>query len=104
MKNIRQIFQNNVHLMDEPEVIELIDYCKVLEDKIIESTQSEVFDKEIELTELIRDIYKGCLDVENQEEKWNRWPQEFSKPNYEIVIDNLKRYILNFARDNKFRL
>jgi hypothetical protein len=46
MKNIKQIFRWNSSLMEEPEVEELIEYCKELEDSLIESTQKTQYNKE----------------------------------------------------------
>ena len=40
MKNINQIFKNNKHLMDHPEVQELIYYCVDLEGQVVEKIQN----------------------------------------------------------------
>ena len=45
MKNIKQIFKWNTSLMKEPEVEELIEYCRELEDSIIESNQKTQYNK-----------------------------------------------------------
>lgn len=36
MKSTREIFKNNPSLLDEPEVAQLLEYCKQLQDEIIE--------------------------------------------------------------------
>jgi len=102
MKSINQIFKNNPQLMDISEVSELIEYCNDLEGQIIENKQNKQFSFEDKLTELVRDIYIGVKDVDKQKEEHIRF--NFESPNYEACIDNLKRYLLNFSKDNNFRL
>jgi len=36
MKSIREIFKNNPSLLDEPEVMQLLNYCEELQDEIVE--------------------------------------------------------------------
>ena len=36
MKSIREIFKKKDYLLDEPEVVELMDYCEALQDEIVE--------------------------------------------------------------------
>lgn len=102
MKSINQIFKNNPELMDIPEVGELIEYCKNLESVVIENKQDKEFSFEDKLTELVRDIFNGIRDVEKQKEEHIRF--NFEAPNYETCVENLKSYLLNFSRENKFRL
>lgn len=102
MKSINQIFKNNPELMDILEVKELIEYCSELEGEIIENKQNKQFSFEDKLTELVRDIYIGVRDVDKQKEEHTRF--NFEPPNYEACIENLKRYLLDFSRDNNFRL
>jgi hypothetical protein len=42
MKNITQIFKNNYHLMDIPQVEELIEYTQELEGMVLEDRKSVV--------------------------------------------------------------
>jgi hypothetical protein len=58
MKSISQIFRNNEHLMDLDPVEELIDYCRELEDKVVENNQ--IVDKTVVLKQLISEISKSC--------------------------------------------
>jgi len=39
MKSINQIFRDNEHLMDLGPVEELIEYCRELEDEVVENNQ-----------------------------------------------------------------
>jgi hypothetical protein len=102
MKSIKQIFKNNPDLMDISEVDELIEYCRELEGKVIENIQIKQFSFEDKLTELVRDIYNGIRDVEKEKEEHIRF--NFEAPNYESCVENLKKYLSNFSRDNNFRL
>lgn len=90
--------------MEDPEVKELIDYCRELEGQVIENTQSKKFSFEDKLAELARDVFIGIKQIDEEEENYNRFGDDFEKPDYESAIKNLKQYFLNFARDNHFRL
>ena len=103
MKSIKQIFKDNPDLMDDPEVGELIDYCRELESQVMETTQTKVWSQEDKLAEAIRDIYSSCNEELNQDKEADRW-SDFSHVNFKESIINLKKFIQNFAKDNNFRL
>ena len=65
MKNINQIFKNNKHLIEHPEVQELIDYCQELEGKFMEVEINKQYDKEDILINVIRDIKESCEQTIN---------------------------------------
>jgi hypothetical protein len=90
--------------MEDMEVKELIDYCRELEGQVIETTQSKQFSFEDKLTELVRDVFIGIKQIEGDEFDYQRFGDDFEKPDYEIAVKNLKQYFLDFARDNNFRL
>jgi len=90
--------------MEDVEVKELIDYCRELEGQVIETTQSKQFSFEDKLTELVRDLFIGIKQIEEEEANHQRFGADFDKPDYEIAVKNLKQYFLNFAKDNHFRL
>ena len=46
MKNINQIFKNNKHLMDEPEVIELVEYTRELEEIVLQRKIEDSYEEE----------------------------------------------------------
>lgn len=102
MKSIPQIFQNNRDLMDEPEVQELIEYCRELEDEVVDKKQSEQFSFEDKLSFLVREIYSSVKDLERQQMEHERW--NFDAPDYKQCVENLGKYLRDFSRDNKFRL
>jgi len=90
--------------MEDEEVKELIDYCRELEGQVMETTQSKQFSFEDKLTELVRDVFIGIKQVDEEEFNHQRFGDDFEKPDYEIAIKNLKQYFLNFAKDNHFKL
>ena len=92
MKNINQIFKNNTHLMDEPEVIELIEYCQELEGKLMEVEINKQYDKEDILINVIRDIKESCEQTINDNEESIRF-NEIPRVDFEKCVVNLKKYI-----------
>ena len=102
MKSISQIFRNNEHLMDLDPVEELIDYCRELEDKVIENNQ--VIDKTVVLKQLISEISKSCTDLIEEDKKAERWSNDFERVDFKESIINLKEYITKYCFDNKIYL
>ena len=92
MKNINQIFKNNTRLMDEPEVIELIEYCQELEGKLMEVEINKQYDKEDILINVIRDIKESCEQTINDNEESIRF-NEIPRVDFEKCVVNLKKYI-----------
>ena len=92
MKSVNQIFKNNTHLMDEPEVIELIDYCRELEGKFMEVEINKQYDKEDILINVIRDIKESCEQTINDNEESIRF-NEIPRVDFEKSVVNLKKYI-----------
>ena len=58
MKSIRQIFKNNLDLLDEPEVQELIEYTQELEGQVLDTKIEKQYDHQDVLLMMIRDIHK----------------------------------------------
>lgn len=102
MKSINQIFRGNEHLMDLGPVGELIEYCRELEDSVVENTQ--VIDQTIILKQLISEINKSCDDLLKKEAEYERWPTDFEKIDFKEAIVNLKKYIYLYCFENKIRL
>lgn len=102
MKSIKQIFHDEEDLLNNPSVQELIQYTKELEDEVVELRQDNDVSKEDHLAGLVRDIYHSIQATQVAEEEHQRFG--FDKPNYEEGINNLKKVILEFAKDYKFRL
>ena len=92
MKNINQLFKNNKHLIEHPEVQELIDYCRELEGKFMEVEINKQYDKEDILINVIRDIKESCEQTINDNEESIRF-NETPRVDFEKSVVNLKKYI-----------
>ncbi len=104
MKNITQIFKNNYHLMDIPQVEELIEYTRELEGKVFEKNIEETYDKEEILKSIIQDVLAGCDELIENQLLNERYPELYKKPDADSLIKNLKDYILEMNRENKLGL
>jgi hypothetical protein len=78
--------------MDEPEVMELIEYCRELEGNVMEIVIDKQYDKEEILFNVVRDIYNSCKDTLREEEDSVRFG-ETPRVDFEKTILNLKKYI-----------
>ena len=92
MKNVNQIFKNNKHLIEHPEVQELIDYCRELEGKVMEVEINKQYDKEDILINVIRDIKESCEQTINDNKESIRF-NEIPRVDFEKSVVNLKKYI-----------
>ena len=102
MKNKLEIFKNKKTLLDGPEVQELLDYCDVLEDKLIDLKFAVEKSKELILLDMIKEVVKGCNAIEKAQLEHNRFG--FEEPNYKETIANLKQYILEVSKENQIYL
>ena len=93
MRNIKQIFINNRYLLNEPEVEELIEYCRELEDEIVELKQNDSSLNETILKEMICEIKNGCDEILDSKDI-----------DYNQAIQNLRNYILTNIEQNNLRL
>jgi hypothetical protein len=100
MKNINQIFKNNKHLMDEPEVIELVDYTRELEEIVLQRKIEDSYDKEHMLKSMLSDILTSCRDMEDTNQLSDRYPGMYEKSDAESLVKNLKTYILDMNYKN----
>jgi hypothetical protein len=103
MKNINQIFKNNKHLMDEPEVMELIEYCRELEGDVLDVKINKQYDKEEILHNIVKEIYSSCGQLIRDEEESIRFG-ETPRVDFEKSIVNLKKYIEDINVTYKFGL
>ena len=69
----------------------LHDKIDELSDEIIEMTFQIANSKETELREFLRELYQSLQDVDDKLTK-------------EQIVENLKNYIREFAKDNKINL
>ena len=102
MKNKLEIFKNAKDLLEEPEVIELLEYCEKLEDELIEFKFEKNKNKELIMLDMIKEVVKGCNAIEKEQKEHERFGYE--APNYQETISNLKSYILEICRINKIWL
>ena len=104
MKNINQIFKNNKHLMDEPEVIELVEYTRELEEIVLQRKIEDSYDKEHMLRSMLLDILTSCRDMEETNQLSERYPGMYEKSDAESLVKNLKTYILDMNNKNNLGL
>lgn len=102
MKSIRDIFKNNPYLLDEPEVAQLLEYCKELQDEIVEFKFQKTNNKELAMLDMLKEVIKGCNAIEKEQMEHERFG--FEAPDYQSTISNLKRYISRRCNDEKIRL
>jgi len=102
MKSARELFKNNPSLLEEPEVLELLEYCDELEDEIVEFKFEKANNKELAMLDMLQEVIKGCNDLEKEQMEHERFGYE--APQYREAILNLKRYILSRCKDEKIYL
>ena len=104
MKNINQIFKNNKHLMDEPEVMELVEYARELEEVVLQRKIEDSYDKEHMLRSMLLDILTSCRDMEETNQLAERYPGMYEKCDAESLVKNLKIYIMDMNNKNDLRI
>lgn len=102
MKSPRELFRNNPSLLDEPEVINLLEYCEQLEDENIEFKFQKANNKDLVMLDMLQEVIKGCEALEKEQMEHDRFGYE--APQYQESILNLKKYILARCRDEKIYL
>ena len=102
MKNKLEIFKKVPHLLDEPEVQTLLEYCDGLEDELVDLKFEKTNNKELILLDMIREVIKGCRAMEKEQLEHERFGYE--APDYAEAISNLKTYILGICKDNQIYL
>lgn len=102
MRSISQIFKGNEHLMELSPVEDLIDYCRYLEDKVVENNLQE--DKEHVYKSIIQDILVSCKEFEENKILEERYPELYEKVDSDALVKNLFDYILEMNRVNKLNL
>ena len=101
MKTINQIFENDKDLINNPAVIELIEYCYDLEDKVIENKQNLDVSFEKKLTGLINEIYDSIKQILEDDKEADRF-NEIDNVDFKQAMINLKKYLDEFSRYNRF--
>jgi hypothetical protein len=104
MKNINQIFKTDRHLMDTPEVMELMEYCRELEGKVLEKKIEDTYDKEHMLKSMLSDILYSCREYEENKILQDRYPELYNKVDADDLVKNLMDYIITMNVKNDLRL
>ena len=104
MKNINQIFKNNTSLMDHPEVDELIEYCRDLEEKVLETKIQDTYDKEHMLKTMLSDILTSCREYDQNKILADRYPELYKKIDADDLVKNLLEYINTMNSKYKLKL
>lgn len=104
MKNINQIFKKDKHLLNNLEVKELIDYCRDLEEKVIEKKIQDTYNKEHMLKTMLSDILTSCREYEQNKILEDRYPELYKKIDADDLVKNLMNYIVSMNAKNNLRL
>ena len=104
MKNIRQIFKGNEHLMDLNPVQELIEYTIELEGQVLEKKIEDTYDKEHMLKTMLSDILSSCREYEENKILQDRYPEMYKKIDADDLVNNLMNYIISMNNKNDLRL
>jgi hypothetical protein len=102
MKSTREIFKTNPSLLDEPAVVELMNYCEQLQDEIVEFKFQKTNNKELAMLDMLKEVIKSCNAIEKNQMEHERFG--FEAPDYPATISNLQRYILKRCQDEKIYL
>lgn len=102
MKNLYEIFKKKSDLLDEPEVMELLEYCEKLQDELVDFRLEKNQDKQLIMLDIIREILKGCNEIEKEQYEHERY--NYTAPNYQETIKNLKKFIIVRCRDERIYL
>jgi hypothetical protein len=92
MKSVNQIFKNNKHLMDEPEIIELIEYCQELEGEVLEKKIEDTYSKEEIYLQILKEIYDSCDKTLTDDQLSERF-KETPRVDFKEAVINLKKYM-----------
>ena len=90
--------------MDEPEVQELVDYTRELEEMVLQRKIEDSYDKEHMLKTMLSDILTSCCDMEETNKMSERYPNMYEKSDAESLVKNLKNYIMDMNYKNNLRI
>ena len=90
--------------MDEPEVQELVDYTRELEEMVLQRKIEDSYDKEHMLKTMLSDILTSCRDMEETNKMSERYPNMYEKSDAESLVKNLKNYIMDMNAKNDLRI
>ena len=104
MKNIRQIFKGNEHLMDLYPVEQLIEYTVELEGQVLERKVEDTYNKEHMLKTMLSDILSSCREYEQNKILKDRYPELYNELDADSLVKNLMSYIITMNAKNDLRL
>ena len=90
--------------MDEPEVIELIEYCQELEGEVLEKKIDNTYNKDHMLKTMLSDILSSCREYEENKILEDRYPELYKKVDADSLVRNLMDYIITMNNKNNLRL
>jgi hypothetical protein len=90
--------------MDKPEVQELVDYTRELEEMVLQRKIEDSYDKEHMLKTMLSDILTSCRDMEETNKMSERYPDMYEKSDAESLVKNLKNYIMDMNYKNNLRI
>jgi hypothetical protein len=88
--------------LDEPEVQELLAYCEILEDELVDFKFEKANNKELVMLDMLKEVVKSCAEIQKLEMEHERFG--YPLPDYSEAIRSLKSYIYEMNRINKLRL
>lgn len=90
--------------MDEPEVIELIEYCQELEGEVVEKKIDNTYNKDHMLKTMLSDILSSCREYEENKILKDRYPELYNELDANSLVKNLMDYIITMNNKNNLRL
>jgi len=90
--------------MDEPEVIELIEYCQELEGEVLEKKIDNTYNKDHMLKTMLSDILSSCREYEENKILKDRYPELYNELDANSLVKNLMDYIITMNNKNNLRL
>ena len=90
--------------MDEPEVIELIEYCQELEGEVLEKKIDNTYNKDHMLKTMLSDILSSCREYEENKILKDRYPELYNELDDNSLVKNLMDYIITMNNKNNLRL
>lgn len=90
--------------MDQPEVIELIEYCQELEGEVLEKKIDNTYNKDHMLKTMLSDILSSCREYEENKILKDRYPELYNELDANSLVKNLMDYIITMNNKNNLRL
>jgi hypothetical protein len=90
--------------MEQPEVIELIEYCQELEGEVIEKKIDNTYNKDHMLKTMLSDILSSCREYEENKILKDRYPELYNELDANSLVKNLMDYIITMNNKNNLRL